>query len=302
MQNWEDLKLAYLVSQQGSVSAAARALKVHRATIIRAIDSLEESLGQPVFTRHNGSYIPTEEGCKIFMVAKNTFEQLENLSESISPDASALEGPVKITTFHTIGQVFLPTVKAFLEKHPKVEIQLLTVGLDNETKISEYFSPRSGLLDADIALWPGPEPDFPGKIVKMFGTAQFALFATAEYILRRGMPESIEELKTHSFVCRPAEPIMKFEHWLRETIPQERLSVKATDPTMIHKTILSGICIGFLPTYAQNYYPELVQVMESRPDWNFPVWLVLNDHTYRTERVKAFLKLFEEDKTFKKDD
>jgi DNA-binding transcriptional LysR family regulator len=52
MDKWTEIKTAYQVARLGTVSAAADVLGVHRATVIRHIDTLEAELGARVFLRN----------------------------------------------------------------------------------------------------------------------------------------------------------------------------------------------------------------------------------------------------------
>ena len=52
MEKWDEMRTAYMVAKLGTVSAASDVLGIHRATIIRHIDSLEAALGAKIFLRH----------------------------------------------------------------------------------------------------------------------------------------------------------------------------------------------------------------------------------------------------------
>ena len=50
MDNWDEIRTAYQVARNGTVSGAADVLGVHHATVIRHIDALEQRLGVAVST------------------------------------------------------------------------------------------------------------------------------------------------------------------------------------------------------------------------------------------------------------
>ena len=56
MENWDEVRTAYHVAHEGTVSGAAAALGVHHATVIRHIDALEARLGTKLFQRHARGY------------------------------------------------------------------------------------------------------------------------------------------------------------------------------------------------------------------------------------------------------
>jgi len=79
MDSWDEMRTAFAVARQGTVSGAAAALGVHHATVIRHIDALEARLGVKLFQRHARGYTPTEAGDELARVAGATDDQFSQL-------------------------------------------------------------------------------------------------------------------------------------------------------------------------------------------------------------------------------
>ena len=62
--DWEDVRVFVALARAGSLSAAARALKVSHATVGRRIAALEDTLGRVLFHRRADGYTLTAEGRK----------------------------------------------------------------------------------------------------------------------------------------------------------------------------------------------------------------------------------------------
>ena len=73
---WTEVRSAYMVAKLGTVSAAADALGVHRATILRHIDALEAELGSKLFQRHQRGYTPTDVGRELLEVGSCADDEL----------------------------------------------------------------------------------------------------------------------------------------------------------------------------------------------------------------------------------
>ena len=69
MQHWTELRTALMLARHGTVSAAAEALGVHRATVNRHIDTLETVFQTKLFQRHARGYTLTEDGLDMLEVA-----------------------------------------------------------------------------------------------------------------------------------------------------------------------------------------------------------------------------------------
>ena len=75
MNDWDEIRTAFQVARNGTVSGAAEVLGVHHATVIRHIDALEGRLGVKLFQRHARGYTATEAGQDLLQVAATTDEQ-----------------------------------------------------------------------------------------------------------------------------------------------------------------------------------------------------------------------------------
>jgi DNA-binding transcriptional LysR family regulator len=60
--NWDDLRIFLSVARAGSLSAAARALKVSQPTVGRRLKALEDTLGTRLFDRLPEGFAPTSSG------------------------------------------------------------------------------------------------------------------------------------------------------------------------------------------------------------------------------------------------
>ena len=92
MDNWDEIRTAYQVARNGTVSGAAEALGVHHATVIRHIDALETRLGVKLFQRHARGYTATEAGSDLLVVAQATEDQFTQLAGRIKGQGEGVSG------------------------------------------------------------------------------------------------------------------------------------------------------------------------------------------------------------------
>ena len=79
MIDWTAIRTAYKVGKLGTISAAADELGIHRASIVRHINSVEEQLGQKIFIRNHRGYQPTEMGYELIEAVGKAESQLSLL-------------------------------------------------------------------------------------------------------------------------------------------------------------------------------------------------------------------------------
>ena len=80
-----------------------------------------------------------------------------------------------------------------------------------------------------------------------------------------------------------------FNRWLRETTTQEAVVFRSTDNRAQRQAVAAGAGIGFLSQWEANRTSGLVEVMQPRPEWGAPLWLVTHVDLHRTTKVQTFL-------------
>ncbi|MGR3290680.1 MAG: LysR family transcriptional regulator, partial [Paracoccaceae bacterium] len=212
VENWDEIRTAYQVARLGTVSAAAAALGVHHATVIRHVDALETRLGVKLFQRHARGYKATEAGEDLLKVASATDDQLTQLVSRIKGRSNVVTGELVITTVTGFATMLAPILAKFQAEHPDIKIRLLS---DNRVFRLEYG-------EAHIALRAGPEPQEPDNVVQFLSHLSPVLYASSGYAARFGVPKTLADFAEHRFVGVENEAVrVPFAKWLRKYAPEQ---------------------------------------------------------------------------------
>ncbi len=143
--DWTEVQTVICVAQLGSLSAAARALSVNHSTVLRRIQSFEQTHHVQVFVRTQTGYQLTRHG----QVLLQDFDQIDQvmlgLQRRINDYDSELQGILTVTTTENIFASYLKQpLLEFARVFPRVELDLL---------ISNQLVDMSH-LEADIAIRP----------------------------------------------------------------------------------------------------------------------------------------------------
>ncbi|WP_419523443.1 LysR family transcriptional regulator [Lentibacter algarum] len=125
MDNWDEIRTAYHVAREGTVSRAADVLGIHHATVIRHIDALEDRLKAKLFQRHARGYTPTEAGNELLRVGQATEEQFAQLESLIHGTSSVVSGELVITSLTEIAPRIVPLLKEFQDMHEGLSLRYL---------------------------------------------------------------------------------------------------------------------------------------------------------------------------------
>lgn len=280
MDNWDEIRTAYQVARNGTVSGAADALGVHHATVIRHIDALETRLGAKLFQRHARGYTATEAGTDLLQVAQATDDQFAQLASRIKGRGEGVSGELVVTSLTTLSYLLTPALVSFQALHPELKVRFMTG--------ERLFRLEYG--EAHVAIRAGVMPDQPDNVVQPFIQLGVRLMASKGYVARYGLPRSADDFAGHRFVGQDdAANRAPFNQWLRGQVTDDQITYVATDDRLRAAAILQGAGIGFLTERDALQSDDLVEVMPAREDWASPLWLVTHIDLHRTSKVQAFL-------------
>ncbi len=134
-----DLMRAFLaVADTGTVTGAADLIGRTQSAVSMQIRRLEESLGQPLFTRLPRGVALTPRGAQLLPYARRVTQLLDEAATALRE--KPLIGPVRIGIPDEYAETILPrALAAFSERHPGAEV---TVRCD-------FTAPQQAALDED---------------------------------------------------------------------------------------------------------------------------------------------------------
>lgn len=285
MRDWLEIRTAYYVAKLGTVSAAAKHLGVHRATVIRHIDSLEALLGGKIFRRHARGYSKTELGAELLATAQRIEEEIEHFVGRTRIAAAKVTGDLIIATSPpTYPPTIISTTRAFRKIHSDIAIKY---------DICEE-QPKLELGEAHIYFHFGPKLETPDYVVRPFLTYHGGLYAHRRYIEQFGKPESVEQFTQHNFALVTPEVYSPPNDWLRARTPSENVILTSNDRLTVFRAVTDGLAIGCLPAHLAGQHPELAPIMAPLPGCESVCWVVTHVDVHRSPKVQAFLQCLKE--------
>ncbi|MEH6648188.1 LysR family transcriptional regulator [Sulfitobacter sp.] len=288
MDKWTEIKTAYQIARLGTVSAAADVLGVHRATVIRHIDTLEAELGARVFLRNRTGYTPTEVGEDLLRVAHATEEQFEQLAGRTRSRSAKITGDLIVTAHERTAPLLLPALQRFQDENKSTVIKFIASAALLKLEYGE----------AHVAIRSGPKPDQPDNIVQPYHDLKFGLYAHESYVAHNGLPQSRDDYCNHRFVCWEQDKTpFPFTGWLRRNVPQTNKTLISANQGIADQALFAGMGIGFHPEIYARKRADLVEILAPQPDWVVPLWLVTHTDLHRSAKVQAVLKFIKNDRS-----
>lgn len=281
--DWQDLRVFLALGRHGSLSAAARALKVNHATISRRLQSLEATLDTRLVDRRREGYVLTAAGTRTLAAARDMESAVQTLDRAASDHAPT--GLVRVNAPPALSQGFLLGRLASLPRqYPRLDIELATdlrkISLDRH--------------EADIAVRMVRPVD--GDIIaKRLVSVAYGFYGTAAVCrqVTAGTPPAFigfDEANAH----------IPEAAWLAEHYPRARIPFRANNHIAQATAARAHVGLALLPHYLGRTQKglRLCELGECPPDRD--IWLVTRrqargDLAIRT--VRDFLvALFEQER------
>lgn len=241
--NWDDLKFALAVGRAGTLSGAARALRVNATTVGRRIAAIEENLGARLFDRTAGGLRPTDAGHRALAHAEDIERSTISLSRQIEGQDSRVEGCVRLTGLDAIfDHLIIPLLPRLLSRHPGVEV----------TFASGVEIVDLSRREADIALRDF-KPSHPDAVSKKLGTVAMAVYASKNLAVGENPP----------LIALPRESDWTdFSHILPGLFPRSFVTARGNTEGHLLSLTRAGTGIAVLDCYLGDSDPQLYRVVE----------------------------------------
>ena len=284
MDHWSELRTALMVARLGTVSAAADALGVHRATVNRHIETLEAALAVKLFQRHARGYTLTDAGRDMLDVTNRADEMFADLEGRSRSRTGQLSGELIVTALSFAAPLVMPAMRAFHLAHPDIIIEFQAAATLARLEYGE----------AHVAVRAGARPVDPDYVVLPFRSVRFGVYASADYVARAGRVEG-ERIEGHRFIGIAGRPSRApFSRWMERHVPPDALALRTTDQQVILGAVRAGLGLGFLSEPEIAAHPDLVEVIAPRDDWTTHLWLVTHVDLHRTAKVQEFLRFLKD--------
>jgi DNA-binding transcriptional LysR family regulator len=285
--DWNRVRAFLVTAEEGSYSAAARALGQSQPTIGRQVAALEAELGVALFERVGHGLELTEAGLELVDHARAMGEAALHLSRRADGQATSLEGTVRITASEVMSAFVLPRLVAELRRlHPGIRLDVVASIHPSDLRRRE----------ADLAIRHFRPTD--GELIARFIGEQAApLYATPEYLARIGDPRTPEALSERAELIffERSERVEQVLAGLGLHIPPERLILTCENQLVQWAMTRAGLGLGVIMESVGDAEPSVVRVLpEQIEPMRFPTWLSCHRELRTNRRLRVVFDLLAE--------
>lgn len=280
MDKWTEFKTAYRLAKLGTLSATAEDLGIHRSTVMRHIDALEDSLRIKLFQRNDKGYIPTDAGLEVMRLGEITdtqFTQFVNKSRNVE---DVVEGVLKITCVNELAAALLPIINQFQSLYPKVQVEII----GDIRKFDLQYG------EADLAIRTGEKPNTLDNVVIPFVKIDVVFAVHQSYVALHGMPSKDNYLQ-HKFVANKERvEHLYWNEWIYNNIANENIPVISSSHQVLHNALESGSGISVSTPQSIKANDDLYQV-DLGQCWTVETWILVHRDIINIAKVRKFVDL-----------
>ena len=270
------------LEKSGSISGAARAMNMPRATAWRHIQRLEESIGCRLLERSQSHNRLTAAGRVVVSRGRSLVKDVDDMREAALSESRGSQGVIRIggpsgnqAKFVAMGLSF------FREIYPGTRFEVF-----------ESAAPLHPLRDDFDLVISFHRPTDPSLYVKQSGVIQWRCVASQAYLDEAGTPETVEDLLKHPvFVCY-APPRLPSQVTLVSGGSFDVLPLlSTTNPEAVTRATEEGFGIGYMPWAPDQGDGALKLVLDGVIGDAVPVYIIAGQRSVDSERVRLILDI-----------
>lgn len=275
---WEDLRTILAIVRAGSLSAAARALKLQHSTVFRRVEDIEKRLGTQLFERERGQYRANAHAELLAETGQDIEAAVLEAERRVLGADARLSGVIRIATSEALGSFLLPSLlKDFLDKHPQIELE---VDVNN-------YPVDLGRREADLAVRATQDP--PQQMLgRQLATLRYAVYLQRSRLEALGGSPSLDQLEWIGTSERVAH--FAVARWSAANLPFARPRLRVDSMMTLLRAAGAGAGAAVLPTFAAAQCPGLVRLTEPIADLAMPIWVLSHPDTRGNARVRALVQ------------
>ena len=275
--DWNKARAFLVTAEEGSLSAAARALGMAQPTLGRQVDGLEQELGIVLFERVGRGLQLTPGGLELLDHVRVMGDAAGRVSMNALGQSQTLEGRVCISASETYAAVLLPPIIAKLRiLEPDIHVEIVVSNQASDLRRRE----------ADIAIR-NFRPTEPDLIAKKVGEADAVFYATPDYIEKIGNPTIPQDLRHAHFVnLDHAGMMIKALNKLGLGLTEENFPLLTESYLVMWELVRQGVAIGILDAHIGDADPTVRRVLPDFQPFIFPIWLVSHRELTTSRRIR----------------
>lgn len=280
--DWNQVRAFLVTAEEGSFSAASRALGLTQPTLGRQVSALEDRLGVILFERLGRSLSLTPSGLELLDHVRAMGDAASRLSLTASGQSQRIEGRVCITATDVMSMYLLPdALKRLREVAPGIEVEVVASNDVRDLRRRE----------ADIAIRHG-RPEQPDLIAKLLRETSVHLYASSDYLDQHGRPTSPSDLSEAVFIgFDQSDRLLTRLNETGLTLTKNNFKLISESGAVAWELVKQGLGIGLMVKEVGDRTAGVECILPDLDPITVPIWLVTHRELHTSRRIRLVFDL-----------
>ena len=280
MLDWDHLQSFLAVARHGSLSAAARSLKVTQTTMGRRVEALHAQAGARLLQKTPSGFVLTQAGERVLASVERIEIEALSVERAITGEDERIAGEVRVTTVDSFGaRIVIPILEQLSRRQPELQIEFIA------TNESLSLSRREADIAIRLAEFIQHE-----VVVRHVADLAFGLYASRDYLERHGRPDFDRGCAGHRVIALQQDLALVPEaRRLAEIAPRAMIALRSNSRDVQVQAVRTGYGIGFLACYLTAGISELVELDPPEGRVVRGIWLGVHRDTRHVRRIRLVL-------------
>ncbi|WAC28220.1 LysR family transcriptional regulator [Ancylobacter sp. SL191] len=229
------------IAEAGSISEAARRLRLSKSVVSDRLAQLEQRLGARLVHRSTRRLSLTEDGAAFLEMASQSLRGLDAAVATLAERRGTLAGPLRISAPVTLTALHIgPALYPFLRRHPQIE---LSIELDDRVVDAQAEG-------YDGVIRHGPMRDSPLTAWRL-ARSRRVLVASPDYLEQHGAPRDLAQLNDHRgiFYTHRGLADWQFVSEAGRVQVRARVGLQVNNGMIMRDAAMAGLGITMLPLF-----------------------------------------------------
>ena len=283
----QHLQTFVLVTELGSLAAAARRLRISAAAVSKQLTRLESNLGLQLLTRSTRHVELTEMGKSYCEQCKRILEEVDAAADLVSQMKTIPHGPLKVVSGrHFASSYIVPHIKEFLAVYPRIQLTL------------ELTERIPDLANESIDVLIGMSISAGGDAIqRKIASTRYSFCASPDYLHEFGLPLQPKDLLKHRFIThsmrRPDNELIFSNKERVALVPYLRVNDAESMVAMAKK----GLGIVKVHHYLVSDLLQkgiLVELLTAYSEGEIPLYVAFPQRRYLSAKTRCFIDFINE--------
>jgi len=275
--DWNQVRAFLVTVEEGSLSAAARALGLTQPTLSRQVAALEEELGVTLFERIGKTLVVTPFGLELLEHVRAMGQAAGRISLAASGQSQAIDGLVRITASDVLSAHYLPAaLRSLRPKAPNLRIEIVADATIRDLQRRE----------ADIAIR-HVRPEQTDLFARLVQEGRADLYAAPSYLQGTVRPKTLEDLSAHRFISFGDDATIigaLRQHGV--SLTEDNFYARSRSGLVVWEMARQGMGITLMSQTLARQSPEMERILPELFNITYPVWLTTHRELQTSRRIR----------------